>query len=254
MTEGRGAGGRRETSENFNGIGMTSLRTRSRLIQRIAEQGIRDQRVLDAMASVPRHIFVDEALAHRAYEDASLPIGYGQTLSQPYIVARMTQLVLSALQRRQAELESLADQRGRRTLKVLEIGTGSGYQTAVLAACCQQVFTVERIAGLLAQAQNRFHRLGLDAVRSRLADGLLGWPDRSQRFDVILATASPETVPEALLEQLEDGGTLILPLGNTQQYLTTVTRRGAEYLSTRIEPVRFVPLLGGVLDSMVPNR
>jgi|TARA_R100000306_G_C4382163_1_gene146012 protein-L-isoaspartate(D-aspartate) O-methyltransferase len=247
MTEPTKRGPAKTARENFNGIGMTSLRTRQRLIGRLRDKGIADPVVLAAMAEVPRHIFVDEALSHRAYEDASLPIGYNQTLSQPYIVARMTQLVVSAI--RETAASEVSDTVSPRRRKVLEIGTGSGYQTAVLAQCCETVYSVERISGLLAQAQDRFRRLELNNIHCQLADGMLGWPDRRQRFDVIIATAAPGAVPQPLLDQLIEGGTLILPVGEERQHLTTIRRQDGEFVTTRIEEVRFVPLLSGLVGS-----
>lgn len=218
------------TSVDLNGIGMTSLRTRERLVQRLVEQGIRDPRVLEVMRTTPRHLFLDEAMAHRAYEDTALPIGYQQTLSQPYIVARMTELLLAAGPRQQ----------------VLEIGTGSGYQTAVLAQLVDQVYSVERIKPLLDKARGRMRQLKLRNTQLRHSDGALGWADKGP-FDGILSAAAPEQIPGELLEQLAPGGRLVIPVGGDAQQLQVVTR-GADGFSTEtIEAVRFVPLRPGTV-------
>jgi protein-L-isoaspartate(D-aspartate) O-methyltransferase len=212
------------------GIGMTSQRTRERLVQRLRDEGIRDERVLAAIRDTPRHIFVDEALASRAYEDTALPIGFAQTISQPYIVARMTEALLEA--------GPLND--------VLEVGTGSGYQTAILARLVRRVYTVERIEALLNQARDRFRELGLRTIRLKHADGTLGMPEYAP-FDGILVTAAPETVPDALVAQLKVGGRMVLPVGGREgQSLVRVTRteRGVE--RRVLERVVFVPLLGGL--------
>lgn len=211
---------------------MTSQRTRERLIQRLKEQGISDQRVLDIMRVTPRHLFLDEALSQRAYEDTALPIGYGQTLSQPYVVALMTQALLSA---------------GPRN-KVLEIGVGSGYQTAVLAQLTGHVYGVERIKPLLNKARNRLRTLGLRNVTLAHSDGGLGW-ERYAPYDAILSAAAPEQVPEGLLEQLAPNGLLVIPVGpDGGQELRVITRCGSssEFTEKVIERVRFVPLLSGV--------
>jgi protein-L-isoaspartate(D-aspartate) O-methyltransferase len=213
------------------GIGMTSQRTRARLIERLFEQGITDVRVLEVMRTTPRHLFLDEALAHRAYEDASLPIGFNQTLSQPYTVARMTELLLA----------------GGRPRRVLEIGTGSGYQTAVLAPLVEKLFSVERIKGLLEKARLRLRELGLQAVQLRHADGFGGWADKGP-FDGILTTAAPLAVPEELRAQLAIGGRLVIPVGpDGEQQLQVVTRTEAGFDTRVVEPARFVPLLGGTV-------
>lgn len=215
---------------NLKGIGMTSERTRQRLIERLFDKGIRDPKVLDCFRKVPRHIFVDEALGHKAYEDISVPIGYGQTLSQPYIVARMTELVMAA----------------RHHERVLEIGTGSGFQSAVLAQVVDEVFSVERIKPLQEKARQRLRLLNIHNVRLKLDDGYLGWPGEGP-FDVILGTAAPESPPQELIDQLvPDGGRLIMPLGEEEQYLTVIERDGDDIHTRRIEPVRFVPMLHGV--------
>lgn len=213
----------------LDGIGMTSRRTRMRLIQRLQDAGIKDTRVLDAILRTPRHIFLDEALSHRAYEDTSLPIGYGQTLSQPYIVARMTEMLLQAGPRR-----------------VLELGTGSGYQTAILAQLVEQVFSVERIAPLQARARERLRQLALNNVSMRVAGQTMGWPEAGP-YDAILVTAAPARVPEELPLQLADGGVMIIPVGESSQMLTRVVRKGRDFETTALEPVRFVPLLEGVV-------
>ena len=216
-------------SLELRGIGMTSKRTRLRLIERLRSQGIRNESVLDVMEQTPRHIFLDEALAHRAYEDTALPIGYQQTISQPYIVARMTELVLESKPRR-----------------VLELGTGSGYQAAVLAQLVSEVYSVERIEPLLDKARERFRRMGLRNLSARHSDGTMGWPERGP-FDVIIATAAPKDLPQELIRQLRDGGRMILPLGDKQQSLTIVTRRGSSYDQQTVEPVSFVPFLPGTV-------
>lgn len=209
---------------------MTSSRTRDRLINRLIEQGIRDLNVIEVMRATPRHIFLDEALAHRAYEDTALPIGHSQTLSQPYIVARMTEALLA-----DGPLK-----------KVLEIGTGSGYQTAVLAQLVGQVFSVERIKALQDQARIRLSLLKLHNVRLRHTDGGMGWPEEAG-FDGIIATAAPLGVPKALIAQLNEGGRLIIPVGGGEvQDLLIITRRGDSHETRVLEQVRFVPMLGGV--------
>ncbi|MFE8073131.1 protein-L-isoaspartate(D-aspartate) O-methyltransferase [Marinobacteraceae bacterium S3BR75-40.1] len=208
---------------------MTSRRTRMRLVQRLQEAGIRDLRVLDAIAETPRHIFLDEALAHRAYEDTSLPIGYQQTLSQPYIVARMTEMLLATGARR-----------------VLELGTGSGYQTAILARLFPEVYSVERIEPLQRKARERLNLLNFRNVSLRLAQKVMGWPEVGP-FDGILVTAAPTSIPEELVRQLTEGGSMILPVGEEQQMLTQVVRRGDHYDATPLEAVHFVPLLSGVV-------
>ncbi|HEY9033600.1 MAG TPA: protein-L-isoaspartate(D-aspartate) O-methyltransferase [Pseudomonadales bacterium] len=216
--------------QTFDGIGMTSRRTRGRMIERLREQGISDEAVLDVMSEIPRHIFLDEALSHRAYEDTSLPIGYQQTLSQPYIVARMTELLLE-----------------KRPRKVLEVGTGSGYQSAVLARLVERVYSVERIAPLLEKARLRLRQLKLGNVLFRHADGGMGWPDRAP-FDGILSAAAPRQVPDELKQQLAIGGRMVIPVGDQQlQHLITVDRTDSGFIETVVEPVRFVPLVSGRL-------
>jgi len=216
----------------LQGVGMTSKRTRDRLIARLVEQGIADQEVLEVMANTPRHLFVDEALAHRAYEDTALPISYGQTISQPYIVARMTELLLA---------------NATTTDRVLEIGTGSGYQTVVLAQLTARVYTVERILPLQEKARALLRQLGLRNVEFRHHDGALGWPEEGQQFDAILSAAAPRAVPQKLLAQLAPGGALVIPVGVDKQILTVYKRDAdsGEVSSKSYEPVRFVPLIGG---------
>jgi protein-L-isoaspartate(D-aspartate) O-methyltransferase len=210
------------------GIGMTSQRTRDRLVQRLRAEGITSTAVLDTIARMPRHLFVDEALSSRAYEDTALPIGYGQTISQPYIVARMTELVL--------EVDPH---------KVLEVGTGSGYQAAILGALVDKVYSTERIEPLASQARQRFRKLGIRNVRVQHSDGALGWPQFGP-FDAILVTAGGAAVPHQLLEQLTVGGRLVMPLGDRdRQVLVTVNRTATLYERVDLEPVNFVPLLGG---------
>lgn len=213
----------------LQGIGMTSRRTRMRLVQRLRDSGIADENVLTALGETPRHIFLDEALAHRAYEDTALPIGYQQTLSQPYIVARMTEVLMSYAPSR-----------------VLELGTGSGYQTAILAQLVDEVFSVERINPLLNKARERVRKLNLRNVQMRLAGQVMGWPENGP-YDGIIVTAAPTKIPEDLLPQLADGGVMVAPIGEESQMLTLVIRRGDDYEITEMEPVRFVPLLGGVV-------
>lgn len=217
----------------LQGVGMTSARTRDRLIERLVEQGVTNMRVLDVMRNTPRHIFLDEALAHRAYEDTALPIGHGQTLSQPYTVARMTELLLGAA----GKLD-----------KVLEVGTGSGYQTTILAQLAPQVYSVERIKPLQDKARDRLRQLGLRNVQLRHADGGFGWPEMGP-YDAILSTAAPHAVPEELLRQLGPSGVLVIPLGGREQQLHLIMRDGeTENFVTRvIEPVKFVPLVSGTL-------
>jgi len=217
------------------GIGMTSLATRERLVNRIREQGVRDERVLARIREVPRHLFVDEALASRAYEDTALPIGHGQTISQPYIVARMTECLL-------------AHGPGKGVpAKVLEVGTGCGYQSAVLAGLVPKVYSVERIEPLLVATRRRLNDLGIRNVRTQLSDGSWGWPEQGP-YEAIIVTAAPLELPQALVDQLADGGRMIIPLGPAnQQTLTLVRKLGAEHQRTALEAVSFVPLLGGVL-------
>ncbi len=213
----------------FRGIGMTSQRTRERLVARLVEAGISNREILDVILNTPRHIFVDEALASRAYDDTALPIGFGQTISQPYIVARMTQLLLES----------------GPCSKVLEIGTGSGYQAAILAQLVEQVFSVERIGALLKRARQRMRELKLYNVRLKHHDGHMGWKDNGP-YDAIIVTAAPTEIPAELLAQLSEGGRLIAPVGpNGKQQLSLVTRTAKGMEWAVIEEVSFVPLLSG---------
>jgi protein-L-isoaspartate(D-aspartate) O-methyltransferase len=212
------------------GLGMTSQRARDRLVERLAAEGIRDRRVLDVIRQLPRHLFIDEALASRAYEDTALPIGQGQTISQPWVVARMTEaLIEHGMPRR-----------------VLEIGTGSGYQGAVLAQLVEKVYTVERIEELLRNARRRFRKLGVTNIRSRHADGRLGWPEEAP-FDAIILTAAGAELDAALLDQLAPDGCLIAPVGPAgRQTLLRVRNVDGEWVRESLGSVSFVPLLGGV--------
>ena len=213
-----------------DGIGMTSARTRERLIERLKDEGIRNAAVLERIRAVPRHLFVDEALASRAYEDTALPIGFGQTISQPYIVAAMTSALVEGT---------------TKLTRVLEIGTGCGYQTAVLAPFVQHVYSVERIAPLQQRARVILAELRVSNVSLRHADGWHGW--RSQApFQGILAAAAPQIVPPELLDQLDEGGRLVIPIGaRGEQMLLRVTRNGSEFKREELLPVSFVPFVEG---------
>lgn len=214
----------------MSGIGMTSARTRDRLVQRLRDQGITNLAVLDRIRNIPRHIFVDEALGTRAYEDTALPIGFGQTISQPYIVARMTEALLES-----GPLHN-----------VLEVGTGCGYQTAVLAPLVGKLYSIERIEPLLTRAKERLKEVGIRNVRFRHGDGSTGWKSHAP-FDGILVAAAPLTVPESLLQQLSVGGRLIVPVGpEGEQELIRFTRREQKIDRHSLGPVAFVPLLGGM--------
>jgi len=215
---------------SLQGMGMTSLRTRERMIKRLSEQGIRNQKVLEIMRDTPRHIFMDEALSSRAYEDTALPIGYNQTISQPYIVAKMTELLLEA--------------KGHLG-KVLEIGTGCGYQTAILAQLVDHVYSIERILPLQRKAKGHLWDLKLKNVSYLYNDGNLGWSDYAP-FDAILASAAPFEIPQELLQQLAVGGVMVIPIGiNGQQTLQRVTRNINDYEVEILESVTFVPFLSG---------
>jgi protein-L-isoaspartate(D-aspartate) O-methyltransferase len=216
---------------DLKGEGMTSQRARDRLVVSLKEGGIRDPRVIEVIRNVPRHHFIDQALHSRAYENTALPIGHGQTISQPWVVARMTE----------ALIEFGMPQ------KVLEIGTGSGYQAAVLAALVPQVFTVERIEELLRQARRRFRQLGLTNLRSRHDDGKLGWPDEAP-FDGIILTAAGDTIPTRILDQLSPTGVLVAPVGSpSQQMLIRMRGDGnGDFIQEELGAVSFVPLLGGI--------
>ncbi len=216
----------------LQGVGMTSQRTRERLIERLLDQGVSNFEVLDLVRNIPRHLFLDEALSHRAYEDTALPIGHGQTLSQPYIVARMTEILVGAT----SKLD-----------KVLEIGTGSGYQTSVLSQIVGELYSVERIKPLQDKAKQILRTLGVHNVRFHHADGGFGLPKLAP-FDAILSAAAPSTVPESLKQQLGPDGVLVIPVGDKEQWLTLIVRDGDSdnFHEQTIEPVKFVPLLQGV--------
>ena len=213
------------------GIGMTSQRVRDRLVERLRESGIVDEATLNAIRVVPRHLFIDEALASRAYEDTALPIGHGQTISQPWVVARMTELLLE-----------------NAPSKVLEVGTGSGYQAAVLGALGLEVYTVERIGELLRQARKRFRTLGMN-IRSKHDDGRVGWPEHAP-YDAIIVTAGAPAVVPALVEQLRPGGVLVAPVGGSgsQALVRLLRREDGSVEETRLAAVSFVPLLSGTID------
>jgi len=214
---------------DIHGIGMTSQRTRERLIQRLREEGVRNERVLESIRSVPRHLFVEEALASRAYENTALPIGHGQTISQPYIVALMTERLLA----------------GGRLKKVLEVGTGSGYQTAVLANLVDELYSVERIEPLMKLARRRLRELGHRNVHVKLSDGSWGWKEHAP-YDGIIVTAAPAAVPESLLEQLAPGGRLVIPVGGpAMQELLLIQNTDKGMVQERLELVNFVPLVRG---------
>ncbi|MEW6314303.1 MAG: protein-L-isoaspartate(D-aspartate) O-methyltransferase [Pseudomonadota bacterium] len=213
----------------LSGIGMTSQRTRMRMVERLREAGIADEVVLAAMGEVPRHIFVDEALSSRAYEDIALPIGFGQTISNPYIVARMAEIA----------------RRGGALGRVLEIGTGCGYQAAILARLAREVYSIERIAPLATKARTHLRELRIGNVRVRHADGLLGLPEVVP-FDAMVMAAAATHVPPALLEQLAVGGVMVLPKGSREQQLCVIERTPRGFDETVLDEVRFVPLLPGV--------
>ncbi len=216
--------------QRLQGAGMTSRRTRERMVSRLREQGITNSKVLAVMAETPRHVFVDEALESRAYEDTALPIGHNQTISQPYIVAKMTELLLE----------------NRPLGKVLEIGTGCGYQTAILAKLVDQVYSVERIAPLMKKARDLLWELNIKTVGFKHSDGGWGWPEHAP-FEGILAAAAPAEIPEALLQQLAIGGVLVMPVGREgKQELHRVVRTENGFVDEVIEPVTFVPFLSGV--------
>ena len=217
--------------KNTAGIGMTSQRTRARMVERLREGGIRDERVLRAMAGVPRHLFVEEALASRAYEDTALPIGFGQTISQPYVVARM--------------IEALIE--GKAPANVLEVGTGCGYQAAVLAQVFREVYSIERIKGLLERARRNLLGLKLTNLRLAHGDGYAGL-DAAAPFQAVVVAAAAREVPEALLRQLAAGGRMVLPLhsGNGgAQRLVLIERSGRGFVESELDPVRFVPMEAG---------
>jgi len=215
----------------LKGEGMTSQRARDRLAAKLKDEGIKDARVIEVIRNLPRHHFIDQALHSRAYENTALPIGHGQTISQPWVVARMTEALLEfGLPK-----------------KVLEIGTGSGYQAVVLASLVPQLYTVERIEELLRQARRRFRQLGLANIRSRHDDGKLGWPDEAP-FDAIILTAAGDTIPTQLLDQLSPHGVLVAPVGSPS-HQTLIRMRGdgeGDFIQEELGPVSFVPLLGGI--------
>jgi protein-L-isoaspartate(D-aspartate) O-methyltransferase len=216
--------------KRINGIGMTSQRTRERMLMRLREQGISDELTLAAMSEIPRHVFVDEAISIRAYEDVSLPIGFGQTISQPYIVARMTETLRA----------------GKPLGKVLEIGTGCGYQTAVLSKVAQEVYTLERIRPLLMKALTTLRKLKLSNIKLENADGIIGLPDYAP-FDGIIVTAAASHIPQALMQQLSIGGRLVIPVGVDEQILHLIERKDeTNFITSKLEPVKFVPLLSGL--------
>ena len=213
---------------NLDGIGMTSQRTRDRLVERLETQGISDSRVLQLIAKLPRHIFIEEAFAHRAYEDTALPIGHGQTISQPYVVALMSQALFN-----------------KPRAKVLEVGTGCGYQTSMLSHLAQTVYSIERIEALKPGARERFGVLGLSNIHTRVGDGYEGW-ERFAPFDGIIVTAAPPTIPEALISQLADGGRLVMPVGNNaEQFIKIVDHNEGEWIESTGDAVKFVPMLRG---------
>jgi len=225
----------------FKGIGMTSVRTRKRLTDRLRDRGIHNEAVLDAMIEMPRHMFVDEAMASRAYEDCALPIGEGQTISQPFVVALMTQLLLES---RSVD----RDLQGSAPRKVLEIGTGSGYQAAILSMLVERVYTVERIRSLAHRCSRKFGSMGIRNISSRTADGYDGWATEAP-FDAILVTAAMETVPQELIDQLRPGGVLIGPVGpsaGAQQLSVLRLRETGQLQTQQVASVRFVPFLTGV--------
>jgi protein-L-isoaspartate(D-aspartate) O-methyltransferase len=217
------------SSNKKSGIGMTSTRTRDRMLSRLREQGIKDEATLSAIGEVPRHIFVDEALSIRAYEDVSLPIGFGQTISQPYIVARMTEILRN----------------GEQLNKVLEIGTGCGYQTAVLSHVANEVLSLERIRPLVMKARDNLRALKCKNVKLDHADGSDGL-EAYAPFDGIIVTAAASHVPKDLLSQLADGGRMVIPIGTEAQTLYLIERLGNDFNQTKLEDVKFVPLLGGL--------
>ena len=216
-------------NSRLSGIGMTSQRTRMRMVERLRDQGVIDEVVLGAMADVPRHMFVDEALASRAYDDVSLPIGFGQTISNPFTVARMVELARA----------------GRALGKVLEIGTGCGYQAAVLSRVAREVYSIERLAGLLSKARVRLRELGIRNIKLRHGDGRHGLKDGGP-FDAIVMAAAATHIPEALAAQLVEGGRLVLPLGTREQRLVLVERGHDGFSQSVLDDVNFVPLIAGV--------
>ena len=217
-------------NSGLKGIGMTSQRSRNRLVERLREMGIASEIVLDIIRNTPRHIFVDEALASRAYDNTALPIGHNQTISQPYIVARM--------------VEALLEEKSPAT--VLEVGTGCGYQTAILSRLVPKVYSIERIDALLNRARENFIRLGCTNIRTKHTDGNLGWPDHGP-YEGIIVSAAPNEVPGKLLEQLAPGGRLVIPVGRSgEQELLSIVREESGYSERRLDWVSFVPMLEGI--------
>lgn len=216
--------------EAYQGLGMTSQRTRNRLVERLIEKGVSDDRVLDTMRIVPRHLFLDEAMSSRSYEDTALPIGYGQTISQPWVVAKMTQWLLES---------SIPIK------KVLEIGTGSGYQTAILSLLVDEVYSVERIQALSERAEITLNKLELENIQFSLSDGHWGWPDKAP-FDSIISAASPAELPQELINQLKVGGRLVMPIGESKQLLYGFEKTPSEVIETCLGEVMFVPMKSGV--------
>ena len=220
-------------SDKFTGIGMTSDRTRHRMVEQLSEQGIDDTHVLAAISEVPRHLFLEEGIAHRAYEDSALPIGMGQTISQPYMVAIMTQTLWKL------------GCRGN----ILEIGTGSGYQTAILSRLWDQIYTIERIRTLQQGAREKLLSLGLRNIDYRASDGYLGWKINAP-FDAIIVTAAAPVIPDKLVEQLADNGAMVIPIGASEkvQTLMLIKKIDGEVSQTELDPVRFVPMLPGIVS------
>ena len=217
-------------NSKIQGIGMTSQRSRNRLVSKLRDMGIKNEKVLNIVAETPRHIFIEEALAPKAYENSALPIGFGQTISQPYIVALMTEVLIESGQMK----------------KVLEIGFGSGYQTAILSRVSDQVFGVERLSLLVEKAREKIWELKINNIHLRHGDGILGW-ERHSPFDAILVAAAPSFVPKELLDQLGEGGRLIIPIGiNENQKLMLYTKTNKEIFEKEIQAVKFVPLLPGI--------
>ena len=216
--------------EAYQGLGMTSQRTRNRLVERLIEKGVNDTRVLDTMRIVPRHLFLDEAMSSRSYEDTALPIGYGQTISQPWVVAKMTQWLLES---------------SNPIKKVLEIGTGSGYQTAILSLLVDEVYSVERIQALSERAEITLNKLELENIQFSLSDGHWGWLDKAP-FDAIISAASPSELPEELINQLKVGGRLVMPIGESRQLLYGFEKTSSEVIETCLGEVMFVPMKSGV--------
>jgi len=230
-----------EAFDEYQGVGMTSQRTRNRLIDRLQQLGVRDQAVLETMQVVPRHLFIDEALSSRSYEDTALPIGYGQTISQPWVVAKMTEWLFAGSEHHPIQT-------------VLEIGTGSGYQTAILALLANEIYTVERIAPLSIRAKQVLNRLGLHNIHFEISDGHWGWPQvknpvqnsETPQFDAIISAASPAQVPPELLQQLKLGGRLVMPIGEDKQRLFGFVKTELGITEECLGEVMFVPMKQGI--------